>query len=204
MDHSVALWQPFQDSTWGWALRLGMLVSVLGSASGGLMTSPTSAQLEQMRMAAGGDWRAHRGRRQTGPGHCGCGLEQPAWRPPHSSFHWLACAAGHSVFCLAGRAQTNQTICFCDGRQLSDALFVSSLASYARRIDCATRTHDPFCLAVGLRERCSPSFLGRNATVMLLRSYMSADQLFSVCNSAALLGWLILAIAGRRRAGLRI
>jgi hypothetical protein len=28
---------------------------------------------------------------------------------------------------------------------------------------------------------------------------MSADQLFSVCNSVALLGWLILAIAGRRR-----
>ena len=28
---------------------------------------------------------------------------------------------------------------------------------------------------------------------------MSADQLFSLCNSAALIGWLILAIAGRKR-----
>ena len=28
---------------------------------------------------------------------------------------------------------------------------------------------------------------------------MSADQLFSICNSIALLGWLILAIAGPRR-----
>ena len=28
---------------------------------------------------------------------------------------------------------------------------------------------------------------------------MSADQVFSICNSAALLGWLILAIAGRKR-----
>jgi hypothetical protein len=28
---------------------------------------------------------------------------------------------------------------------------------------------------------------------------MSADQIFSICNSAALIGWLILAIAGRKR-----
>ena len=28
---------------------------------------------------------------------------------------------------------------------------------------------------------------------------MSADRLFSICNSVALLGWLVLAIAGRRR-----
>ncbi len=28
---------------------------------------------------------------------------------------------------------------------------------------------------------------------------MSADQVFSACNSVALLGWLVLAIAGRRR-----
>ena len=28
---------------------------------------------------------------------------------------------------------------------------------------------------------------------------MSADQVFSICNSAALIGWLILAIAGRKR-----
>ena len=28
---------------------------------------------------------------------------------------------------------------------------------------------------------------------------MSADQVFSICNSTALLGWLILAIAGRKR-----
>jgi hypothetical protein len=28
---------------------------------------------------------------------------------------------------------------------------------------------------------------------------MNADQMFSICNSAALVGWLILAIAGRKR-----
>ncbi len=36
--------QTFQDPVWGWALRLAMLISVLGSAAGGLMTMPTSEQ----------------------------------------------------------------------------------------------------------------------------------------------------------------
>jgi len=41
----VALFrQPFKDPAWGWALRLGMLVCVLGTASGGLMTVPTREQ----------------------------------------------------------------------------------------------------------------------------------------------------------------
>jgi hypothetical protein len=45
----VALWrQPFRDPAWGWALRLGMLISVLGSASGGLMTVPTADQRAAM------------------------------------------------------------------------------------------------------------------------------------------------------------
>lgn len=45
----VALWrQPFRDPAWGWALRLGLLISVLGSASGGLMTVPTAAQRAAM------------------------------------------------------------------------------------------------------------------------------------------------------------
>ncbi len=45
----VALWrQPFRDPAWGWALRLGMLISVLGSASGGLMTVPTAHQRAAM------------------------------------------------------------------------------------------------------------------------------------------------------------
>jgi hypothetical protein len=46
---TVALFrQRFTDPVWCWALRLGMLISVLGSASGGLMTTPTSAQRASM------------------------------------------------------------------------------------------------------------------------------------------------------------
>jgi len=47
---SVALFrQKFADPVWGWALRLGMLITVLGSASGGLMTTPNAEQRAAIR-----------------------------------------------------------------------------------------------------------------------------------------------------------
>ena len=47
---TVALFrQPFRDPAMGWAIRLGMLISVLGLATGGLMVSPTHAQLAGYR-----------------------------------------------------------------------------------------------------------------------------------------------------------
>ena len=43
---AVALWrQQFADHALGWALRLGMTLTIIGATSGGLMTAPTSAQL---------------------------------------------------------------------------------------------------------------------------------------------------------------
>jgi len=41
--------QKFSDPVWGWSLRLGMLITVLGSASGGLMIPPTPEQMAQLR-----------------------------------------------------------------------------------------------------------------------------------------------------------
>jgi hypothetical protein len=44
----VALWrQRFQDPALGWALRLGLLITIVGASTGGLMTRPTEAQLKQ-------------------------------------------------------------------------------------------------------------------------------------------------------------
>jgi len=43
---AVALWrQRFADPALGWALRLGLVVTVLGAFTGGLMTQPTAAQM---------------------------------------------------------------------------------------------------------------------------------------------------------------
>jgi hypothetical protein len=45
----VALFrQRFADPAWGWALRLGMLISVIGAGLGGVMTRPTPAQVESL------------------------------------------------------------------------------------------------------------------------------------------------------------
>ena len=47
---AVALWrQPFADPALGWALRLGVIVTVLGAFTGGLMTRPTAAQMANAR-----------------------------------------------------------------------------------------------------------------------------------------------------------
>src|SRR4051812_34012346 len=47
---AVALFRHrFADASFGWALRLGMLLTVIGQATGGLMTTPTRAQLEAAR-----------------------------------------------------------------------------------------------------------------------------------------------------------
>jgi hypothetical protein len=46
----VALFrQKFSDPAWGWWVRMGLLVTVLGSATGGLMVRPTSQQAEALR-----------------------------------------------------------------------------------------------------------------------------------------------------------
>lgn len=47
---AVALWRAtFTDRAMGWALRLGMTISVIGSSVGGMMTQPTPAQMTLVR-----------------------------------------------------------------------------------------------------------------------------------------------------------
>lgn len=47
---AVALWrQRFGDAALGWALRLGMTLSIIGASTGGLMTKPTATQLAAAR-----------------------------------------------------------------------------------------------------------------------------------------------------------
>jgi hypothetical protein len=48
---AVALWREraFEDRALGWAMRIGMVLTIVGASTGGLMTRPTAAQLEQAR-----------------------------------------------------------------------------------------------------------------------------------------------------------
>jgi hypothetical protein len=85
---AVALWrQPFADRALGWALRFGMIITIIGASTGGLMTRPTAAQLAEVRagqrMTISG---AHTvGAVDGGPGLPGTGwsLEHGDIRAPH-------------------------------------------------------------------------------------------------------------------------
>ena len=72
----VALFrQKFADAEWGWWLRLGMLITVIGAAAGGFMLGPTSEQMETIRagqrpLAVGGHTV---GAPDGGPGIAGVG-----------------------------------------------------------------------------------------------------------------------------------
>jgi hypothetical protein len=85
---TVALWaQPFEDRALGWALRLGLTLSVLGSSVGGLMTQPTDAQIAEYRASRRFSVNgAHTvGAPDGGPGVPGTGwsLEHGDLRVPH-------------------------------------------------------------------------------------------------------------------------
>ncbi len=78
---AVALWrEKFQDRAMGWALRTGMVITITGALTAGLMTRPTSAQLadahagKQMRIV---------GAHTVGAPDGGPGLPGTGWSTKH-------------------------------------------------------------------------------------------------------------------------
>lgn len=77
----VALWrEPFANRAMGTALRAGMLITVLGAASAGLMTQPTAAQLHDARQ---GGTMAAAGAHTVGGVDGGPGLPGTGWSTAH-------------------------------------------------------------------------------------------------------------------------
>ena len=84
----LALWrQPFTDPAWGWALRLGMLITVIGSATGGLMlrTTPEQSAQHRLHLNTGANGGHTVGAKDGGPGLPGVGWseEHGDLRIPH-------------------------------------------------------------------------------------------------------------------------
>jgi hypothetical protein len=78
---AVALWrQKFADDAMGWALRLGMIMTIAGAMTGGLMTRPTSAQLEA---ASAGQRMTVAGAHTVGGPDGGPGLPGTGWSLEH-------------------------------------------------------------------------------------------------------------------------
>jgi hypothetical protein len=96
---AVALWrQTFADPVMGWALRLGMTITIAGATIGGLMTQPTSAQLAEVRAT-------HRmtvsGAHSVGGQDGGPGLPGTGWSTEHGDLRVSHFLGLHAVQALA-------------------------------------------------------------------------------------------------------
>jgi len=130
--------ETFKDAAWGWALRLGMLISVLGSASGGLMTMPSSSQramiAEHQHLAVVG---AHTiGAPDGGPGIAGVG-----WSKEHGDLripHFLGLHAIQLIPLIVwwqSRRRTNQFVIAISGSYLGLFLLLLWQALRGESID---------------------------------------------------------------------
>ena len=78
---AIALWRHrFDDLSWGRALRSGMAITIAGALTGGLMTRPTTAQLEAARA---GERMAVSGAHTVGAADGGPGLAGTGWSTQH-------------------------------------------------------------------------------------------------------------------------
>ena len=78
---AAAVWrQRFDDRAIGWALRLGMTITIVGAMAGGLMTQPTQAQLAAARA---GSRMTVAGAHTVGAPDGGPGLPGTGWSREH-------------------------------------------------------------------------------------------------------------------------
>lgn len=76
-----AVWrQAFEDQALGWAVRLGMTITIIGAFSGGLMTRPTG---DQMKAIAAGEQVRIVGAHTVGSDDGGPGLLATGWSLEH-------------------------------------------------------------------------------------------------------------------------
>jgi hypothetical protein len=96
---AVALWrQRFADRSLGWALRLGMTLTIVGALTGGLMTRPTPRQLEAARAGAP---MTTIGAHTVGAPDGGPGIPVTAWSSEHGDVRVPHFVGLHALQALA-------------------------------------------------------------------------------------------------------
>ena len=96
---AVALWRHrFTDRALGWALRLGMTLTILGALTGPLMTRPTAAQLAAARA---GDRMTTAGAHSVGGVDGGPGLPVTGWSREHGDLRVPHFIGLHAIQALA-------------------------------------------------------------------------------------------------------
>ena len=111
---AVALWrQRFADTALGWALRLGMTMTIVGAFAGGLMTAPTEQQLAAARS---GNGMTVAGAHTVGAPDGGRGVPGTGWSAEHGDLrvpHFLGLHALQAMPILAialARRKVNDAI----------------------------------------------------------------------------------------------
>ena len=139
--------QPYASPAWGWSLRLGMVLALIGTGSGGLMTVPNSQQLAEAHVSgrlpiAGAHTVGARGRGARAAGH---GVERGSWRSAGGALSgdaWFAGAAAAGVVDRSPpfrcRRADSAGSHLCGGRQLPGAFRADFVAGFSGAIDCAT------------------------------------------------------------------
>jgi hydrogenase-4 membrane subunit HyfE len=95
---AVALWrQRFEDAAVGWALRLGMTLTIAGAFTGGFMTQPTAAQLADARAGHG---MTAAGAHTVGGPDGGAGLPGTGWSVEHGDLRVPHFVGLHAVQAL--------------------------------------------------------------------------------------------------------
>lgn len=94
---TVALFRHrFADESLGWALRIGLLLTVVGQATGGLMTTPTRAQLDAAKTTR----LAVAGQHTVGGLDGGPGLPLTGWSREHGDIRVAHFVGMHAVQAL--------------------------------------------------------------------------------------------------------
>jgi hypothetical protein len=96
---AVALWrQRFAERTLGWALRLGMTITIMGALTGPLMTRPTPAQLAAARA---GERMTIAGAHTVGGPDGGPGVPVTGWSREHGDLRVAHFIGLHALQALA-------------------------------------------------------------------------------------------------------
>jgi hypothetical protein len=99
---AVALWrQSCADRAMGWALRLGFTLTIVGAATGGLMTRPTAAQLDEARLT---QRMVVAGAHTVGAADGGPGLPGTGWSREHGDLrvpHFIGLHAVQALVIVA-------------------------------------------------------------------------------------------------------
>jgi hypothetical protein len=99
---AIALWrQRFENQALGWALRIGMTITLIGASTGGLMVQPTAGQLAEARATGA---MLVSGAHTVGAPDGGPGLPGTAWSLEHGDLrvpHFLGLHAVQALPLLA-------------------------------------------------------------------------------------------------------